>query len=123
MPEALDVSDALKGLRLHHMCAAWADLDPQGGPGAVNSGRWLIEFDASKVHRALVEQLADMAFTELAHSAVFIGGPGTGKTYLSTPIGVAGITRHGKQVRFYSTVDLVNALEREKAQGHCCSTC
>jgi hypothetical protein len=28
---------------------------------------------------------------------------------------VAGITRHGKRVRFYSTVDLVNALEQEKA--------
>jgi DNA replication protein DnaC len=30
---------------------------------------------------------------------------------------VAGITEHGKRVRFYSTVDLVNALEREKAEG------
>ena len=30
---------------------------------------------------------------------------------------MAGITRHGKRVRFYSTVDLVNALEQEKAQG------
>jgi DNA replication protein DnaC len=69
------------------------------------------------VDRALVEQLADMAFTELAHNVVFIGGPGTGKTHLSTAIGVAGITRHGKRVRFYSTVDLVNALEREKAEG------
>ena len=28
-----------------------------------------------------------------------------------------GITQHGKRVRFYSTVDLVNALEQEKAQG------
>jgi len=30
---------------------------------------------------------------------------------------VAGITEHGKRVRFYSTVDLVNALEQEKALG------
>ena len=30
---------------------------------------------------------------------------------------MAGITQHGKRVRFYSTVDLVNALEQEKAQG------
>jgi hypothetical protein len=36
---------------------------------------------------------------------------------LATAIGVSGITRHGKRVRFYSTVDLVNALEQEKAQG------
>jgi DNA replication protein DnaC len=30
---------------------------------------------------------------------------------------MSGITRQGKRVRFYSTVDLVNALEMEKAQG------
>ena len=42
---------------------------------------------------------------------------GTGKSHLATAIGVAGITRHGKRVRFYSTVDLVNALEQEKIQG------
>ena len=42
---------------------------------------------------------------------------GTGKTHLATAIGVSGITRHGKRVRFYSTIDLVNALEQEKAQG------
>lgn len=30
---------------------------------------------------------------------------------------MSGITRQGKRVRFYSTVDLVNALEQEKAQG------
>jgi DNA replication protein DnaC len=33
---------------------------------------------------------------------VLVGGPGTGKTHLATAIGVAGITRHGKRVRFYS---------------------
>ena len=48
---------------------------------------------------------------------VLVGGPGTGKSHLATAIGVAGITEHGKRVRFYSTVDLVNALEREKAEG------
>ena len=57
------------------------------------------------------------AFTDDAHNAVLVGGPGTGKTHLATAIGVSGITRHGKRVRFYSTVDLVNALEQEKAQG------
>jgi DNA replication protein DnaC len=48
---------------------------------------------------------------------VLVGGPGTGKTHLATALGVSGITRHSKRVRFYSTVDLVNALEQEKAQG------
>ena len=75
------------------------------------------DFDASPVDRKLVLQLAETEFTEAAHNAVLVGGPGTGKTHLATAIGVAGITRHGKRVRFYSTVDLVNALEQEKAQG------
>ena len=36
---------------------------------------------------------------------------------MAIAIGVSGVTQHGKRVRFYSTVDLVNALEQEKAQG------
>jgi len=32
-------------------------------------------------------------------------------------LGVAAIRGHGKRVRFYSTVDLVNTLEKEKADG------
>ena len=75
------------------------------------------DFDASPVDRKLINQLADMSFTEAAHNAVLVGGTGTGKTHLATAIGVAGITQHVKRVRFYSTVDLVNALEQEKAAG------
>jgi DNA replication protein DnaC len=75
------------------------------------------DFESSQVDRSLIEQLAELSFTDAAHNAVFIGGPGTGKTHLCTALGVAGITRHGKRVRFYSTVNLVNALEREKAEG------
>ncbi len=75
------------------------------------------DFEASPVDRKLVLQLAETTFTEAAHNVVLVGGPGTGKSHLATAIGVAGITRHGKRVRFYSTVDLVNALEQEKAQG------
>ena len=75
------------------------------------------DFEVSPVDRNLVETLATTAFTDEAHNVVLVGGPGTGKTHLATAIGVSGITRHGKRVRFYSTVDLVNALEQEKAQG------
>jgi len=75
------------------------------------------DFEASPVDRKLVLRLAESDFTEVAHNAVLVGGPGTGKSHLATAIGVSGITHHGKRVRFYSTVDLVNALEQEKAQG------
>jgi DNA replication protein DnaC len=75
------------------------------------------DFNDSPVDRKLVHQLADLSFTDQAHCVVLVGGPGTGKSHLATAIGVSGITRHGRRVRFYSTVDLVNALELEKAQG------
>jgi DNA replication protein DnaC len=75
------------------------------------------EFEASCVDRVLIDQLASLSFTDGAHNAVLIGGPGTGKTHLATALGVSGIRHHGKRVRFYSTVDLVNTLEQEKAAG------
>ena len=72
------------------------------------------DFSLSKVDEGLIKQLAKLDFTETAQNAVLIGGPGTGKTHLATALGVAGITLQSKRVRFYSTVDLVNALEQEK---------
>ena len=74
-------------------------------------------FDLSAVDQPLVRQLATLACTDTAPNAVFIGGAGTGKTHLATAIAVSGIVDQGKRVRFYSTVDLVNVLEREKRDG------
>ena len=53
---------------------------------------------------------------ETAHNLILVGGTGTGKTHLATALGVAAI-HQGKRVRFFNAVDLVNHLEREKAQG------
>jgi DNA replication protein DnaC len=75
------------------------------------------DFSASAVDEGLVKTLATMDFTDTAQNVVFIGGPGTGKTHLATAVAVSGITAKGMRVRFYSTVDLVNQLEQEKAQG------
>ena len=75
------------------------------------------DFEASKVDHTLVKKLSTLEFTDMAQNAVLIGGPGTGKTHLATAIGVAGIAAKGKRVRFYSTVDLVNELEKEKREG------
>lgn len=75
------------------------------------------EFGNSAVDETLIRKLHSTAFTDAAHNVVFIGGPGTGKTHLATALGVEAIQRHGKRVRFHSTVELVNALEAEKAAG------
>lgn len=66
--------------------------------------------------RAQIEQLATAAFMEEAHNLILVGGTGTGKAHIATALGVAAI-HAGKRVRFFNAVDLVNQLEREKAQG------
>ena len=58
-----DVTLELKQLRLYGMAGAWIDLAEQGGPASLEASRWL------------VEQLAELSFTDAAHNAVFIGGP------------------------------------------------
>lgn len=63
------------------------------------------DFASSKVDQALVRELATLVFTDTTQNAVFIGAPGT------------GIAAQGKRARFYSTVDLVNVLEKEKRDG------
>ncbi len=75
------------------------------------------DFGSSKVDEDLVGRLATLEFSDTAQNVVLIGGPGTGKTHLATAMAVSGIASRGKRVRFYSTVDLVNLLEQEKAQG------
>ena len=72
------------------------------------------EFSQAGVDEALVRTLHGGQFIDAAHNVVLIGGPGTGKTHLATAIGIEAIQKHGKRVRFFSTVELVNALELEK---------
>jgi DNA replication protein DnaC len=75
------------------------------------------DFAASEINEAIVRQLHRGEFMENAENAVLIGGPGTGKSHIATAIGVQAIEHHRHKVRFYSTVELVNALEQEKAMG------
>lgn len=75
------------------------------------------EFKSSDINEATVKQLHRCEFMENAENVVLIGGPGTGKSHVATAIGVQAIEHHRGKVRFYSTVELVNALEQEKALG------
>ena len=75
------------------------------------------DFSSSDVNEALVRQLHRCDFLQDANNIVLVGGPGTGKTHIATAIGIHAIEHHHKRVRFFSTVELVNALEQEKMQG------
>ncbi|MGV6477764.1 IS21-like element helper ATPase IstB [Azotobacter vinelandii] len=75
------------------------------------------DFAASEINEALVRQLHQGDFMENADNVVLIGGPGTGKSHIATALGVQAVEHHRKKVRFFSTVDLVNALEQEKTSN------
>lgn len=75
------------------------------------------DFAHSEVNEALVRQLHRCGFLESTQNVVLIGGPGTGKTHIATALGMKAIEHHHRRVRFFSTVELVNALEHEKANG------
>ena len=72
------------------------------------------DFASSEINEALVRQLHRGEFMDGADNVVLIGGPGTGKTHIATALGVQAVEHHRKKARFFSTVDLVNALEQEK---------
>ena len=75
------------------------------------------DFASSDINEATVRQLHRGEFIDNAENVVLIGGPGTGKSHVATAIGVQTIAHYRRKVRFYSTVELVNALEQEKALG------
>jgi DNA replication protein DnaC len=105
--EAEETDRAMRSIR-HQLAAAKLPIH-----------RDLIGFDFSvtKVDEDLVTRLATLAFTDTADNVVVVGGPGTGKTHLAIALAHHGIARQGRRVRFYSTVDLVNTLEKEKRDG------
>ena len=75
------------------------------------------DFTQAQVDEPLIRRLHTTEFVSSAQNVVLIGGPGTGKTHLASAIGVEAIQRHGQRVRFFTTVELVNTLEQEKAMG------
>lgn len=75
------------------------------------------DFAQSAVAEAQIRALHRGEFLDDAENIVLVGGPGTGKTHLATAIGVQAVIHYHRRVRFLSTVELVNALEQEKASG------
>lgn len=73
------------------------------------------DFAASEINEATVRTLHRCEFMESTQNVVLIGGPGTGKTHVATALGIQAIEHHRRKVRFFSTIELVNALEQGKA--------
>ena len=144
MPDTLLAQ--LKNLHCHGMASAWAELGARANQlGAEKILQRLVEAEmverqarslnyqlkAAKfpIHRdfsgfawddialpqSQLEKLACADFMDNARNLILVGGTGTGKTHVATALGVSAI-HHGKRVRFFNVVDLVNLLQREKQQ-------
>ena len=73
------------------------------------------DFTATPVEKVQIDQLATGQFTQDAHNLILVGGTGTGKSHISIALGTAMI-EHGKKVRFFNTVDLINVLINRAAR-------
>lgn len=63
------------------------------------------------------DYLLNGKFMENQENLIFYGGVGTGKTMLSTLIGLNAIHTYGKAVKFYTTATLVNKLLEANEKG------
>jgi DNA replication protein DnaC len=61
--------------------------------------------------------LLEGQFINNQENLIFYGGVGTGKTFLSTLIGLNAIQKNGNQVRFYTVAALVNRLLDANEKG------
>jgi DNA replication protein DnaC len=63
------------------------------------------------------DYLLDGQFIENKENLIFYGGVGTGKTFLSTLIGLNAVHKYGKQIKFYTVAGLVNRLLEANEKG------
>lgn len=70
----------------------------------------LSDFEQSPLNKPGIELLNDCDYIREKCNLIFVGGPGTGKTHLSTALGINAVT-NGSKVRLWNMLDLVNKLE------------
>ena len=72
------------------------------------------DFNVTPIEKARIDQLLTGQFTQDAHNLILAGG--TGKTHISIALGTAMIENR-KKIRFFNTVNLINALIKEDKEG------
>lgn len=138
-----EILSRLKTLNCHGMAAVWSEISAEAARlGAETVLQRLLDAEISErqarslnyqlkaakfpIHRdfadfswddialpqSQIETLAGADFTDTARNLILVGGTGSGKTHIATALGVSAID-HGKRVRFFNVVDLVNLLQRE----------
>ncbi len=75
------------------------------------------DYDAAAVTRTQIEPLCSGQFIADAHNLILVGGTGTGKSHIAIALGTT-LVNHGKRIRFFNAVDLINALISEQAEGN-----
>lgn len=139
--------DALTELRLHGMAHAAKDLlSAKAPPSLPEALRQLIrserterdvrsiqnrmrsakfphhkdfasfDYSVSPLELVKIQGLATGDFTRNAQNLILIGGAGTGKTHIATALGTS-LIQTGQKVRFFNTLDLINLLMKEEADG------
>jgi len=140
--------DQLTALRLHGMAACAQDLLTSRKPPSLTTAiKQLIEaetverqvrsiqyqmriakfphhkdfatfdYNAATVRQVQIDPFCSGQFTQDAHNLILVGGTGTGKTHIAIALGTT-LINHGKKVRFFNAVDLINALIKEQADGN-----
>eukprot|EP01033_Poteriospumella_lacustris_P018455 gene18455-13277_t len=124
MEQGSPAFDAAMPMMLQLLKAETAEREVRSIAYQIKSARFPVykdltgfDFASSDINEALVRQLHRCEFLDGAQNVVLIGGPGTGKSHIATALGVQAVEHYRKKVRFYATVELVNALEQEKAHG------
>ncbi|SHM51726.1 IstB-like ATP binding protein [Roseovarius litoreus] len=74
------------------------------------------DYTAATVTQTPIEPFHSGQFTEEAQNLILVGETGTGKTHIAIALGTT-LLNSGKKARFLNTVDLINALIKEQAEG------
>lgn len=74
------------------------------------------DYTATPVEEATIKALSNGAFIDKHQNLILVGGAGTGKTHIATALGTS-LIKHGRKIRFFNTLDLINALIKEDKDG------